>query len=142
MTAADDWTVELATKGLPELVQHYEMLGVGNLTAPYADEMIIGYEEQLFTNTSVELSYVTKKTRSLMEDTCNNNSWIWGDGDAPDINDPSTWPDPGNCDYYVLANIPGLRRDYRGYIAKFETHLYQGRERRYGKTTAQLSGDQ
>ena len=31
MTAADDWTVELATKGLPELVQHYTMLGVENL---------------------------------------------------------------------------------------------------------------
>lgn len=98
-----------------------DMLGVGNLTAPYADEMIIGYEEQLFANTSIEFSYVAKKTRSLMEDTCNNNSWIWGDGDAPDLNDPSTWPDPGACDYYVLANIPGLRRDYRGYIVKFES---------------------
>jgi dienelactone hydrolase len=28
MTAADDWTKELAAKGLPELKQHYRMLGV------------------------------------------------------------------------------------------------------------------
>jgi hypothetical protein len=104
-----------------ESAQTVDMMGVGQLRAPYADELILGYEEQIFENTSVEISYVAKKTRALMEDTCNNNSWIWGDGEAPDINDPSTWPDPGACEYYVLANIPGLRRDYRGYIVKFES---------------------
>jgi hypothetical protein len=31
MTAADDWTKELETKGLPELKQHYAMLGVPDL---------------------------------------------------------------------------------------------------------------
>ena len=31
MTAADDWTKEIATKGLPELKQHYKMLGVEDL---------------------------------------------------------------------------------------------------------------
>jgi hypothetical protein len=31
MTAADDWTKEIATKGLPELKQHYKMLGVPDL---------------------------------------------------------------------------------------------------------------
>ena len=31
MTGADDWTKELATKGLPELKQHYTMLGVPEL---------------------------------------------------------------------------------------------------------------
>lgn len=30
MTAADDWTKELETKGLPELKQHYAMLGVSD----------------------------------------------------------------------------------------------------------------
>jgi hypothetical protein len=29
MTGADDWTKEIATKGLPELKQHYAMLGAG-----------------------------------------------------------------------------------------------------------------
>lgn len=34
MTAADDWTKEIATKGLPELERHYAMLGVPkNVTA-------------------------------------------------------------------------------------------------------------
>ncbi len=31
MTAANDWTVEIATKGLPELKRHYRMLGIENL---------------------------------------------------------------------------------------------------------------
>ncbi len=31
MTGADDWTKELATKGYPELKQHYQMLGVPEL---------------------------------------------------------------------------------------------------------------
>ncbi len=31
MTAADDWTKEIAAKGLPELKQHYRMFGVENL---------------------------------------------------------------------------------------------------------------
>ena len=31
MTAADDWTKEIATKGLPELKQHYKMLGAEDL---------------------------------------------------------------------------------------------------------------
>ncbi len=30
MTGANDWTVEIETKGLPELKQHYEMLGVAD----------------------------------------------------------------------------------------------------------------
>lgn len=36
MTGADDWTVEIETKGLPELKQHYAMLGVPeNVNAKY-----------------------------------------------------------------------------------------------------------
>jgi hypothetical protein len=36
MTAADDWTKEMETKGLPELKQHYAMLGAGeNVMAKY-----------------------------------------------------------------------------------------------------------
>jgi dienelactone hydrolase len=36
MTGADDWTVEIETKGLPELKQHFTLLGVpGNVDARY-----------------------------------------------------------------------------------------------------------
>ena len=36
MTGADDWTIEIETKGLPELKQHYAMLGVpDNVNAKY-----------------------------------------------------------------------------------------------------------
>jgi hypothetical protein len=33
MSAADDWTREIETKGLPELKQHYEMMGVPDLVS-------------------------------------------------------------------------------------------------------------
>jgi len=33
LTAADDWTKEMPTKGFPELRQHYQMMGVPNLLA-------------------------------------------------------------------------------------------------------------
>jgi dienelactone hydrolase len=35
MTAANDWTREILTKGLPELKQHYRMLGVEDLVAAH-----------------------------------------------------------------------------------------------------------
>ncbi len=37
MSAADDWTKEIATKGLPELKQHYKMLGIEDrvMAAPF-----------------------------------------------------------------------------------------------------------
>ena len=80
------------------------------LDPAYADVLIIGYEREVFTRTSVEVSYVDKATRSLFEDTCQGN--LSG----------LTAEDDDYCSYFVIANLEGLRRDYRGAILKLETH--------------------
>jgi len=98
-----------------------DTLGVGTLEAPYADTLTLGYEVRLFEQTSLGLSYVEKRTRGLMEDTCRNNTWAWGQGDAPSLEDPATWPDPAGCSSWVLANLPGLWRDYRAGVLTFES---------------------
>ena len=50
---------------------------------------------------------MNKKTRDVVDDTCNGN-----------IPKPSADAD---CDYYVFANVPGLVRDYQGFIVRYET---------------------
>ena len=78
-----------------------------DLKPTYANELIVGFERELFTRTSVELTYVDKKTRDLYEDTCIGN-----------LTEPSA---DANCDYYIMANLPNLKRDYNGLILRFET---------------------
>lgn len=80
------------------------------LRATYADELILAYEHELGPRSSIELSFVDKKTRDIVDDTCNGN-----------------WPEPSEgaaCDYFVTANIPMLRRDFRGLLLRFETRRY------------------
>ena len=78
-----------------------------NLKPTYADELIIGFEREVFDRTSVEVSYVNKKTKDIFEDTCDGNLGTPTEG--------------ATCDYYIMTNIPGLKRDYEGYIVKFES---------------------
>jgi len=78
-----------------------------NLSATHADELILAYERQIADRSSIELSFVDKATRDIIDDTCSGN-----------------WPVPtagAPCDYYVLGNIAGLRRDYRAFILRLET---------------------
>ncbi len=96
-----------------------DTLGVGQLDSQYADMVMLGYEIQLAPQTSLEVQFVDKTTENLMEDVCDGNTWIWGDGSAPSVGDPSTWPSA--CDGFVLANVPGLKRDYRAFLVKFDT---------------------
>jgi hypothetical protein len=98
-----------------------DTLGVGTLEAQYADHYILAFERQLWAETSLEIQYQRKQTRDLIEDTCVNNTWVWGDGPRPSYDDPSTWTDTDECTGFVLANVPGLKRDWEGFIAKFET---------------------
>ncbi len=80
---------------------------VDGLSPTYADELILAYERELWDQSSIEFSYVDKSTKDIFEDTCDGN-----------------YPNPSadaSCDYYLMANLEGLRRDYTGYIVKFET---------------------
>ncbi len=78
-----------------------------DIRATYADELIVGFERELFTRTSVEVTFVDKETKDILEDTCNGN--------VP------TPAEDSACDYYIMTNIPGLKRDYKAGILKFET---------------------
>jgi len=81
-----------------------------DLSATYADQLILAFERQVGSQSSVELSFVDKGTRGIIDDTCNGN-----------------WPTPGadpSCDSYVLGNIQGLERDYQGVTLKYETRSF------------------
>jgi hypothetical protein len=78
-----------------------------NLTATYADELILAFEREVGYRSSIELTWVDKSTRDITDDTCNGN-----------------WPDPAadaECNYYVHANLPELKRDYRAFMVRYET---------------------
>jgi hypothetical protein len=104
-----------------EPAQTLDQAGVGQLQAPYADEFIIAFETQIARETSLEITYVNKQTKEIIEDTCANNTWAWGDGDYPDLDDRSTWTTAGECNYYMITNMPTFYRDYEGFILQAET---------------------
>jgi hypothetical protein len=77
------------------------------LSATSADELILAFERQFAGRSSIELSFVDKTTRGMVDDTCNGN-----------------WPVPtagAPCDYYLLVNIPDAERDYRAFMVRLET---------------------
>jgi hypothetical protein len=104
-----------------EPAQTLDQAGVGQLQAPYADEFIIAFETQIARETSLEITYVNKQTKEIIEDTCANNTWAWGDGDYPDLDDKGTWTTAGECNYYMITNMPTFYRDYEGIILQAET---------------------
>jgi hypothetical protein len=78
-----------------------------DLRPGYTDQWIIGFEQELFRRTSLELSYINKTGRDFSDDTCNGN--------IPE-------PDPdGECDYWIITNIPDIRSDYEGWMLRFES---------------------
>lgn len=81
-----------------------------DLESSYADTLSLSFEREVGRRASVELSLVDKATRSLFEDTCDGN-----------IPEPS---EGASCASFVLANLPGLKRDYRAAILKYETRTF------------------
>jgi hypothetical protein len=79
-----------------------------DLEATYAEELIVGIEREIFNRTSVELTYVQKDTEDIFEDTCEGNYPQAPNADAP-------------CHFYLMANLPGLTREYEGMILAFES---------------------
>jgi len=81
-----------------------------NIRATYADELILAFEREVGTRSAIELTYIDKKTRDVVDDTCNGN-----------------WPSPSadaECEYYFMANFSELDRNYRGVTLRFETRKY------------------
>jgi hypothetical protein len=81
-----------------------------NLRPTVANEYTIGIQRQLAARTSVELSYVAKATRNILEDTCSENV-------------PQPTADPGlqNCHSLTLTNPAAARRDYHGLLLRLES---------------------
>jgi len=101
--------------------QTIDQVGLGNLNAPYADELILAIETQLAPETSFELTYVNKETTDFFDDTCSNNTWMWSDDPMPSLDDPSTWTTASGCEFYMITNVPTYYRKYKALIGKFET---------------------
>ncbi len=97
------------------------------LDATYADEWTLGIEHELARRTSIGLTYVNKETLDIFEDTCNGN-----------VPTPSAGAD---CDYYVMANLPGLTRDYSGFILNFESRYTNWMEVRASYTYSESKGN-
>jgi hypothetical protein len=104
-----------------EPAQTLDQAGVGHLQAPYADELIISFETQIARETSLSLTYVSKETKEMIEDTCANNTWAWGDGEFPNLEDNTTWTSAEGCSYYMITNMPTFGRTYDGLILQAET---------------------
>ncbi len=78
-----------------------------NLRTTYADELVLAFEREVGRRSAIELTFIDKKTRDIVQSTCSGN-----------------WPTPSAeaaCDYFILANVPELKRDYRGLMLRFET---------------------
>ncbi len=81
-----------------------------NLKAMYTETFSLAYEREVGRRASVTVTYVDKQTNDMFEDTCNGN-----------------WPTPtdgGACDYYIMANLPELTRDYSAYILEYSTRTF------------------
>jgi len=104
-----------------EPAQTLDQAGVGHLTTPYADEFIIAFETQVARETSIELTYINKKTHDIIEDTCSNNTWAWGDGEYPNLDDSTTWTTGAGCDFFMITNFESFYRKYEGVILQAET---------------------
>ena len=101
--------------------QTLDQAGVGHLETPHSDQYIIAFETQVARDTSIELQYVNKRTENIIEDTCSNNSWAWGDGERPSLDDPSTWTTGAGCEFFMITNFEDFYRDYEAFILQAET---------------------
>jgi hypothetical protein len=81
---------------------------VDGLEAMYTDEWSLGVEHSLTPKTSIEVSWVSRDWNEIFEDTCNGNL-------------ESGFSEDAACDFYVMANLPQLRRTFEGAFVRFET---------------------
>jgi hypothetical protein len=71
------------------------------------DHLVLAFERELFRRTSLELSFIQKDFRDLIEDTCIGNYPV-----------PSADAD---CSAFILANLEEAQRDYQAWTLRFES---------------------
>jgi hypothetical protein len=83
-----------------------------DLQPTYADTISLSYEREVGRRASVEFTFVDKQTRDIFEDTCNGNLGPEG---------PSAGAE---CTAYVVANLEPLKRDYQGFVVRYENRTF------------------
>jgi hypothetical protein len=81
-----------------------------NLEPTVASELTAGVQQRLGERSALDLTWVYKKTRHILEDTCVENL-------------QGLTPDPGllHCPYKVLTNPAAARRDYHGLVVRLDS---------------------
>jgi len=82
-----------------------------DLKAMYTDTWSLAYEREVGRRASVVVTYVDKTTKDIFEDTCDGNFPGPPAGDA-------------SCDFFIMANLPELTRDYQGLILEYHTRTF------------------
>jgi hypothetical protein len=80
-----------------------------NLKAMYTETFSLAYEREVGRRAAVTVTYVDKTTNDIFEDTCDGN--VGPNGPSADA----------SCNYYLMANLPELTRDYQGFILEYST---------------------
>jgi hypothetical protein len=114
-------------------------VSAGSLEPQYAEMLLLGYGASLGYDTELEVQYVNKKTRRLLEDTCSGN--VFAFTGLRDVDDTSFYTDPGGCIGYVLGNISDLRRDYEAFILRLESRFENRLHLRMSWTVAESLGN-
>jgi hypothetical protein len=94
-----------------------------------AEQWSLGMEQEIAPRTGIELTYVQKRTKNIMDDTCYGYD---ADGNFIDpadyADDPDTWeewqnvgPEGQYCQGFMVRNPTDATRYYYGYILKFES---------------------
>jgi TonB dependent receptor/Carboxypeptidase regulatory-like domain len=81
-----------------------------HLEAPLASEVTVGLQQRLAQRSAADLTYVYKKTRHILEDTCVDNLPV-----------PTADPNFLHCPWKVLTNPAAARRDYHGLVLRLDT---------------------
>lgn len=98
--------------------------GDPNMRPTYADQFSIGIEREIFPRTGLELTYVQKRTKDILEDSCYGYDENGNPIDPIDyIDDPDTWANYyyDKCQFFYMRNNPYAKRYYYGYILKLES---------------------
>lgn len=98
------------------------------LRPTFADQFSLGFEREILPRTGVELTYVQKRTKDILEDTCYGYDDEGNPIDPYDyIDDFDTYPWNNRsavwsyCQFYMMRNNPYALRYYYGYILKIES---------------------
>jgi hypothetical protein len=130
-----------------------------NLKTPYMDELTVGIERELVPNLSLGLRYIRKWDRRMMEDVAENmldyerlmstGELVWTNFEPVQGTDPVTgepitfWTqiDEDVIPALILANPPGLHRDYSGFELTLNKQMSNNWMARVSYVFAKSSGN-